>query len=92
MKVEKLQSSDYKEIVDLSMYAFQYKVPEESLKEKYEQFDQQYISGIKDEEKLAAKLQILPLKIWFNHEHWEMGGIASVATYPEYRRKGYVRE
>ncbi|MBM7586699.1 putative acetyltransferase [Bacillus pakistanensis] len=91
MKIEKLQSSDYKEIVDLSMYAFQYKVSEEGLKEKYEQFDQQYISGIKDEEKLAAKLQILSLKIWFNYEQWKMGGIASVATYPEYRRKGYVR-
>ncbi|MBS4213970.1 GNAT family N-acetyltransferase [Neobacillus rhizophilus] len=39
----------------------------------------------------AAKLHIIPLSIYIKDAEWNMGGIAGAATYPEYRRTGYVK-
>ena len=41
-------------------------------------------------DRLASQLRLLPLAIWLNGVRYEMGGIASVATWPEYRRQGQV--
>ena len=39
--------------------------------------------------KVAAKLHLIPFHISRGKEKFKMGGVAGVATYPEYRRSGY---
>src|SRR5690625_4349653 len=43
------------------------------------------------EGKLAAKVHIIPLASYINGQAFKMGGIASVATWPEYRRYGMIQ-
>jgi predicted acetyltransferase len=91
MSVRELTEEDYLESMKLSMYAFQYKVPESDIPARITGVKNHKILGIWDENILAAKLHIIPLSIFMKDEEWKMGGIAGVATYPEYRRNGYVR-
>ncbi|KON89227.1 GNAT family acetyltransferase [Sporosarcina globispora] len=90
MLLRKLSESEYIEAINLSMYAFQYNVPETDIPARQELLKKHTIFGIWEEQNLAAKLHIIPLKVQINGIDWEMGGIAGVATYPEFRRKGYV--
>ncbi|MEG9296525.1 GNAT family N-acetyltransferase [Mangrovibacillus sp. Mu-81] len=90
-KIRKLRQSHYEASLQLSEYAFQYEVPEEKRKNRLEQLNKQEVYGIFNDEILTAKLHLLPLEIWLGEESFSMGGIAGVATYPEYRRKGYIR-
>ncbi|MCM2534103.1 GNAT family N-acetyltransferase [Neobacillus pocheonensis] len=91
MKVREVTEAEYLESIKLSMYAFQYKIPESDVQTRKEGLKSHKILGIWDENILAAKLHILPLKIFMQDAEWKMGGIAGVATYPEYRRNGYVK-
>ena len=88
----KLDSSHYIESLELSCYSFQYKLSEEDIKKRMESMKKQNILGIFDDGKLVSKLSIRPFDIWIDNQKIKMGGIAGVATYPEYRRKGYVKE
>src|SRR6476646_5872178 len=92
MKVTELSKDRYKEAIDMSMYAFQYQLSEEKIEERLESMSDNKLLGIVEEDKLAAKLYIIPLQIFHQNQIIKMGGIAGVATYPEYRRKGYVKE
>ncbi|MDR7237552.1 GNAT family N-acetyltransferase [Neobacillus drentensis] len=91
MLVRELTEEDYLESMNLSMYAFQYKVPESDIPARLEGLRNQKVLGIWDKDILAAKLHIYPLSIFMRDAEWKMGGIAGVATYPEYRRNGYVK-
>ncbi|WP_243292103.1 GNAT family N-acetyltransferase [Bacillus sp. FJAT-47783] len=91
MKIVKLEENDFREALALSEYAFQYKVPEEEIEERLKRFERHHILSIFDQEQLAAKLHIIPFEIFLGKEKMNMGGVASVATYPEYRRNGYVK-
>jgi predicted acetyltransferase len=90
-KITKLKPTHYEESLQLSEYAFQYKVPEEKRENRLQQLKNQDVYCIFDGDTLAAKLHLLSLEIWMGKEKFPMGGIAGVATYPEYRRKGHVR-
>jgi predicted acetyltransferase len=91
MKIIELTEKDYFEAMKLSMYAFQYKIPEDKIASRKERLKDHKIIGIWEDNSLAAKLHILPHHINMNGQEWKMGGIAGVATYPEYRRSGYVK-
>jgi predicted acetyltransferase len=90
MEIRKLTEEDYMESIKLSMYAFQYKVPEERIATRIEKLKDHKVFGIWEQNNLAAKLHIIPLHIYMFGEKWKMGGIAGVAAYPEYRRSGYI--
>ncbi|MDM5155288.1 GNAT family N-acetyltransferase [Bacillus sp. DX1.1] len=93
MKVIQLTENQYREAIALSEYAFQYKVPEDQLENRLTLMKEHHqLFGIMEGEQLAAKLHLLPLEINIGDETLKMGGIAGVATYPEYRRSGYVKE
>ncbi len=93
MTVTKLTKEHYKEAMKLSEYAFQYKVPEERVEERLELMDKHHqLYGVFSGEELAAKLHLLPLEVYIGGQTVKMGGVAGVATYPEYRRSGFVRE
>jgi len=91
MQIREITENEYFEAMKLSMYAFQYKVPEVDIPARKESLKNHNILGIWDDDNiLAAKLHIIPLTIFMKDAEWKMGGIAGVATYPEFRRKGYV--
>ncbi|MEH7072883.1 GNAT family N-acetyltransferase [Neobacillus drentensis] len=90
MLIRELTEEDYLESMKLSEYAFQYKVPESDIPARLDRLRNHKVLGIWDEDTLAAKLHIYPLSIFMRDAEWKMGGIAGVATYPEYRRNGYV--
>jgi len=91
MLVTEVREDEYLESIKLSMYAFQYKIADSDIPAKKEMVKNHKILGIWDEDILAAKLHIIPLTVHMNEDEWKMGGIAGVATYPEYRRNGYVK-
>ena len=92
MNIQKLNANHYDESLKLSSYAFQYKIAEEEYKKRIKSLEDQDIFGCFDDGKLVAKLHVRPYHIWLNQQKIKMGGIAGVATYPEFRRKGYVKE
>ncbi|MGM0844467.1 MAG: GNAT family N-acetyltransferase [Bacillota bacterium] len=92
MSIKRLNKQHYEETLNLSMYAFQYKVPDEEKENKLKQLDDHEIYGIEDEDQIAAKLHLLSLSVLLGEKQYKMGGIAGVATYPEYRRQGLVKE
>jgi predicted acetyltransferase len=89
-QIRQLTEQDREESLALSQFAFQYSLTEED-KEKAKRFvslDRQW--GFFSNGKLAARMNILPLEAWISGKRYAMGGIASVATWPEYRRQGMV--
>ncbi|WHY02257.1 GNAT family N-acetyltransferase [Neobacillus sp. DY30] len=91
MEIKELTEKDYTESMKLSMYAFQYKIPEDSIASRLEMLKRHTIIGAWENDNLAAKLHIIPFHIYLNDQEWKMGGVAGVATYPEFRRNGYVK-
>ncbi|WP_409292066.1 enhanced intracellular survival protein Eis [Peribacillus sp. SCS-37] len=89
-EIVKLDGARSREALDLSMYAFQYKVEERDLAEKIKSYENQDIYGIFALDELAAKMHLRSFEIWLQGNKVKMGGIASVATYPEHRRTGMV--
>lgn len=93
MNVMQLKEDKFREALRLSEYAFQYKVDEERLQQQLTKMKESHeIYGIMEGEDLVAKLHLIPFHIYIGKEKFKMGGVAGVATYPEYRRSGYVKE
>lgn len=93
MNVIQLKEDKFREALRLSEYAFQYKVDEERLQQQLTKMKESHeIYGIMEGKDLAAKLHLIPFHIYIGKEKFKMGGVAGVATYPEYRRSGYVKE
>ncbi|RKF52656.1 acetyltransferase [Bacillus wiedmannii] len=93
MNVIQLKEDRFREALRLSEYAFQYKVDGERLQQQLTKMKESHeIYGIMEGEDVAAKLHLIPFYIYIGKEKFKMGGVAGVATYPEYRRSGYVKE
>ncbi|MGN5651853.1 GNAT family N-acetyltransferase [Bacillus sp. Brlt_9] len=93
MNVIRLKEDKFREALRLSEYAFQYKVDEERLQQQLTKMKESHeIYGIMEGKDLAAKLHLIPFHIYIGKKRFKMGGVAGVATYPEYRRSGYVKE
>ena len=93
MNVIQLKEDKFREALRLSEYAFQYKVEEERMQQQLTKMKESHeVYGIMEGEDLAAKLHLIPFHIYIGKEKFKMGGVAGVATYPEYRRSGYVKE
>ncbi len=90
--IQLLDRSDLDDVISLGEYAFQYKVKPEDREKRYKQYEMHDIFGIRVENQLVAKLHVIPLKVWVQGQVVSLGGVASVATYPEYRRHGLVRQ
>ncbi|MCA1062241.1 GNAT family N-acetyltransferase [Rossellomorea sp. AcN35-11] len=90
--IRKLNHKQYEESLQLSEYAFQYVVPLEDRERRFHQLKDHEVYGIYENEQLAAKLHLIPLEVQMGKHVYPMGGIAGVATYPEFRRRGYVRQ
>lgn len=89
--LRRLGEDDYNDAVALSEFAFQYKLSAEEHAKKVEEFRGQDVWGHFVEDELAAKLHLFPFTCYINGEKFSVGGVCSVATWPEYRRQGSIR-
>lgn len=85
-------TEDADAIFALSQFAFQYELSEEAFKKKREEAERHTIWGWMADNQLAAKLHLIPLTCYINGKTFEMGGVSSVATWPEFRRQGAVKD
>lgn len=90
MELRKLTADDYEACMALSEYAFQFTLSEEQLEKRRQEFATHNVLGVYADGQVGAKLQIIPFQTYIQGRAFEMGGIAGVATWPEYRRKGWV--
>lgn len=90
MNIIQLTEAHFPEALRLSEYAFQYQVPEQERESRFERLKHLRIFGVMEDGEVAAKAHLIPFEIYLEGEPLRMGGIGSVATYPEYRRQGYV--
>lgn len=90
MDIKVLSEEHYLQSMNLSMYAFQYQVPDSEIPKRLKSLKKHRLLGIFEGDELASKLHILSLKVKLGERDWKMGGIAGVASYPEHRRKGHV--
>ncbi len=74
----------------LDEFAFQFQFDPHTRQQLLEQTDASTILGCFADGQLAAQAQVLPLTAYVAGVPYTMGGIASVATWPEHRRGGKV--
>lgn len=86
-EIKKITHLNYKEVFDLSQYAFQYKLNEKAYLEKVKEAERHLIYGYYINQKLAGKMHLIPLEVYLNKSPIKMGGISAVATWPEYGGK-----
>ncbi|WP_017472572.1 GNAT family N-acetyltransferase [Amphibacillus jilinensis] len=92
-QIKQVESAHFDAALNLDEYAFQYTLSDyEREKKKKELQGQQFVLGSFVNNHLAAKLHILPLKLFIGKDSIDFGGIASVATWPELRRNGHINQ
>ena len=90
MDIRKLTTDDFEACMTLSEYAFQFVLNEEQVEKRRKEFNSHNVLGVYEDGQVGAKLHIIPFQTYIQGRSFEMGGIAGVATWPEYRRKGWV--
>lgn len=90
MEIRTLTMDEFEAGLDLSEYAFQYKLSEEHREAHRGRFVPERNWGVFEEKELLAKLTLLPLQLYMQGQPVLMGGIAGVASWPEKRRSGLV--
>ncbi|NEW09840.1 GNAT family N-acetyltransferase [Paenibacillus sp. SYP-B3998] len=88
--IRTLKQEELLESFSLAEFAFQFELTSGERAERVEKTDPNQISGYFVDGTLAAQLTILNCYTWLNGQCFAMGGIAGVATWPEYRRNGMV--
>ncbi|WP_127579886.1 GNAT family N-acetyltransferase [Paenibacillus koleovorans] len=90
--IRTLMESDLEDCLALTEFSFRLKLSEKERALRLEQMKGDFTLGYYSGSTLAAKLTILPLQLYLGGRRLAMGGVASVATWPEFRRKGMVGE
>jgi len=86
-----LTMADYDERMALFQFAFQQRLTAEQLEQRKKNFRPEQQWGFFDEQdKLLSVLGLMPLEAWVQGKKLALGGIGSVATWPEARRQGCV--
>lgn len=91
-KIKQLTEANYEEVLALNQYAFQYTLTEEEKARYKKKMTNHTILGWMELDELAAKVHIIPFQVYIHRELMEMGGIAAVASWPEQRRGGKVKQ
>ncbi|WP_036745680.1 GNAT family N-acetyltransferase [Paenibacillus sp. UNC451MF] len=88
--IRHIPKEHFQDSLSLSEFAFQYEVPKEEREKKISLLKEKECWGAYVDGKLAARMTVMDLHTWLYGKRFAMGGIASVATWPEYRRGGLV--
>lgn len=89
-EIRTLRQEELQESFSLSEFAFQYELTAEEKEERIGSTEPNQVWGYFVDGNMAAKLTVLNFRTWINGKSFAMGGIAGVATWPEYRRNGMV--
>ncbi|MVP01820.1 GNAT family N-acetyltransferase [Paenibacillus lutrae] len=92
IEIRTLRQEELRDSMNLSMYAFQYELPEEEIVERLAAADPEQTWGFFIDGKLASKLTIFDMTTWIYNKPFKMGGVAGVASWPEHRRQGMVSQ
>ncbi|GIO69533.1 GNAT family N-acetyltransferase [Paenibacillus cookii] len=93
MEIRTLKPEEFDAAIELGEYAFQYRMTAEAKEKARKRFKPENTWGMFDEEgRLSAKLGLLNADIFVNGKKMPMSGVAGVATWPEYRRQGLVKQ
>ncbi|CAM4484971.1 GNAT family N-acetyltransferase [Paenibacillus tarimensis] len=90
VEIRKFRQEEFDTQMELLLYAFQAELTQEEREENRSQFKPEHNWGVFEEGKLKASLSLLPFELYVNGRVFQMGGVASVASWPEERRKGLV--
>lgn len=90
--IRSLTEQEYDQIIALSEFAFQYKLPDDDKQEKIEEMKRHRIWGAIEKGEIAAKLHNIPLHVTMYGKPIKMGGVSAVAAWPEHRRNGHVKQ
>ncbi len=88
--IRQLVEKELNQAIKLSSFAFQYELTHEELVRKRQTMKAEQYWGTFIDHKLISTFRLIPLEVWIHGQAYKMGGIASVATWPEYRRLGSV--
>lgn len=93
MKIKHLTKSDYESFMKLRFYAFPYAVPAEREEDLNKVWNHTIALGaFSDNEVLQSALMIHTFQAFLHGETVGMGGIGGIASYPEVRGQGNVRQ
>ncbi len=92
LEIKRLQTEHYDASLELSQFAFQYRKTKEELEKTKAQMaaEPATLWGAYVDDSFAAQAAVLHLETYIQGQRFAMGGIAGVATWPEYRRQGLV--
>lgn len=91
-EIRSLKPEELDESITLSSFAFQYEVTPEEREDRKRRMNPDRIWGYFIDGSMAAKMHIHDMRLYVQGQPLRMGGVASVATWPEYRRKGLVAQ
>ncbi|SDG93626.1 Predicted acetyltransferase [Alteribacillus persepolensis] len=92
MEIRPLRESEIEQSLELNAFAFQYEL-NDKVREKHKQLMKNVHTWVAaDKDTLLAKLHLLPSEVFVGGEKMKMGGVTWVATWPEARRHGLIRE
>lgn len=91
MLIRQLKPHEFDERMEMSQFAFQYKLTPERLEEEKRYFRPEEHWGAFDEQgRMLSALRLIPFEICAEGRVMRMGGLAGVASWPEARRGGNV--
>ena len=92
VRIERLGSDRFDESMELSQFAFQYVRSEQELEAARDRVEDQPSDrwAVYVDDAIAAQATVLELHTYIAGKPFAMGGLAGVATWPEYRRQGFV--
>ncbi|MCF6410433.1 GNAT family N-acetyltransferase [Pseudalkalibacillus salsuginis] len=91
MELRTITEKEFDDFLAMGEFAFQYELSEEDKEKRRKMTDLGNCWAIFEQGKMASKLLIHPMEIWFGGKVMAMGGIAGVASWPDYRRKGHIK-
>lgn len=92
IQIHNVEEKDYWQIHRLRDYCFPNKYSEARRKDFHHWVQHSTTLGAYDGSKVVGQVLVLPLNMTIHRKNYKMGGIAFVASYPEYRQQGIVKK
>jgi len=89
-EVRRVEQRELDDAIKLSEYSFKYVLEGERRTERARFMEDHCIFGAYYQGEMVAKLHVIPLAVLLEGQEYSMGGVASISTYPEHRRRGLV--
>ncbi|WP_238600617.1 GNAT family N-acetyltransferase [Metasolibacillus meyeri] len=90
--IQHVEEKDYWQIHRLRDYCFPNKYNEARRKDFHHWVQHSTTLGAYDGNKVVGQVLVLPLNMTIHRQNYKMGGIAFVASYPEYRQQGIAKK